>query len=103
MYAIFETGGRQYRAEENKTVKMDKLDAEPGAELSFDKVLAVHDGEKLSIGTPHIEGAKVTGQVVQQGRDRKIRVFKYKPKKRYKLMRGHRQDFTAVKITGISV
>lgn len=101
MYAIFDYGGRQYRAENESVMKMDKLEAETGAEVSFDKVLMLNDGQTTTIGSPYIEGVKVTGKVVQQGKDRKIRVFKYKPKKRYKLMRGHRQHFTAVKVTGI--
>ncbi len=101
MYAIFELGGRQYRAEHDKTIKMDKLDAAVGATVSFDKVLLLHDGEKVAVGDPYIEGVKVTGRVIQQGRDRKLRVFKYKPKKRYKRMLGHRQEFTAVRIMQI--
>jgi large subunit ribosomal protein L21 len=102
MYAIFELGGRQYKAEGEKVVKMDNFEAEPGAEVSFDKVLAVHNGETLEVGTPYLAGAAVTGRVVQQGRDRKIIVFKYKPKKHYKVKRGHRRQFTAVRITGIA-
>lgn len=102
MYVIFELGGRQYKAEGDTVIKMDKRDAATGADVAFDKVLALHDGEKLEVGLPHIAGVTVTGRVVQQGRDRKIDVFKYKPKKHYKVRRGHRQSFTAVKITGIS-
>jgi large subunit ribosomal protein L21 len=102
MYAIFELGGRQYKAEGSKVVKMDRIEAEPGAILSFDKVLALHDGEALQVGTPYVAGVTVTGRVVQQGKDRKIVVMKYKPKKHYRVKRGHRTQFTAVQITSIS-
>lgn len=102
MYAIFEAGGRQHRAEADVTVKMDRLDAETGDIVEFDRVLAVFDGEEAVIGAPYVDGVKVTGRVVQQGKDRKIIVFKYKPKKHYKRTRGHRQHFTQVQITEIS-
>ena len=102
MYAIFEAGGRQHRAAANMTVKMDRLDAETGDVVEFDKVLAVFDGEEARIGAPYLEGVRVVGRVVQQGRDRKIHVFKYKPKKHYKRARGHRQHFTQIQITEIS-
>jgi len=102
MYTIIEAGGRQHRAETSAVVKMDRLDKQVGDTVEFDKVLAVVDGENVTIGTPYVEGAKVVGRVVQQGRDRKIHVFKYKPKKHYKKGRGHRQHFTQVQITEIS-
>lgn len=102
MYAIFEAGGRQHRAEADAIVKMDRLDAETGDIVEFDKVLAVFDDDEAVIGAPYVDGARVTGRVVQQGRDRKMVVFKYKPKKRYKRTRGHRQHFTQVQITEIS-
>lgn len=102
MYAIIEAGGRQHRAEPNKIVKMDKLDANTGDIVTFDRVLAVFDGENTRIGAPYVEGARVVGRVVQQGRDRKIVVFKYKPKSNYKRLRGHRQHFTQVQITEVS-
>jgi large subunit ribosomal protein L21 len=102
MYAIFESGGRQYRAEENSIIRIDKLDAEKGAALTFDKVLAVDGGTGLTVGAPYVEGAKVQAQVVENGKARKIIVFKYRPKSQYKKLRGHRQDYTAVRITGIA-
>ena len=102
MYVIFEAGGRQHRAELDKIVKMDRLAAATGDVVEFDKVLAVFDGDDASIGTPYVEGVKVTGRVMQQGKDPKIHVFKYKPKKRYKRQYGHRQHFTQVQITDIS-
>jgi len=102
MYAIFESGGRQYKAEENTVLRIDKLEAEPGSTLTFDKVLAVSSDEGLAIGTPYVEGATVKARVVEQGKARKIVVFKYKPKSQYKRIRGHRQQYTAVQITGIA-
>jgi large subunit ribosomal protein L21 len=102
MYAIFEAGGRQHRAEAGKTVKMDRLEAETGATVEFDKVLALFDEAQATIGAPYVEGAKIIGRVVQQGRDRKIIVFKYRPKSNYKRIRGHRQHFTQVQITEVS-
>ncbi len=102
MYAIFKAGGRQHKAQKDGIVKMDRLDASVGDVVEFDQVLAVFDEDSANIGTPLVEGAKITGRVVQQGRDRKIIVFKYKPKKHYKKIRGHRQHFTQVQITEIS-
>ena len=102
MYAIFQSGGHQYAAAENDVIRVEKLDAEPQAEVTFDQVLALRDGEQFKCGAPYLDGAKVTGKVLSQGRGPKIIVFKYKPKKHYKKMRGHRQDFTEVRVTRIS-
>ena len=102
MYAIFESGGRQYKAEENSVLRIDKLEAEPGSALTFDKVLAVSSDEGLTVGTPYVAGAKVEAKVIEQGKAKKIIVFKYKPKSQYKRIRGHRQQYTAVKITAIA-
>ena len=102
MYAIFESGGRQHRAEANKIVKMDRLEAQTGDVVQFDRVLAVFDGEQARIGTPYLEGGKIVARVVQQGKDPKIRVFRYKAKEHYKRTIGHRQHFTQVQITEIS-
>ncbi len=102
MYAIIEAGGRQHKAQADTIVKMDRLDAKVGDIVEFDKVVALFDGDSASIGAPYVAGAKVTGRVVQQGKDRKIIVFKYRPKKHYKKTRGHRQHFTQVQITEIS-
>ena len=103
MYAIFEAGGRQHRAELGKTVKMDKLPDQVGDVVTFDKVLAVFDESNTNVGAPYVSGAQVIGRVIQQGRDRKIVVFKYRPKSGYKRTRGHRQHFTQVQITDIRV
>ena len=101
MYAIFQKDGQQYKAQENGTLRLQKLPAQVGEKVTFDEVLAVQQDGKLLVGTPYLEGARVTGTVLQHGRDRKIRVFKYKPKKHYKRQRGHRQAFTAVRIDEI--
>ncbi len=98
MYAIIEAGGRQHKAVPGKTVKMQLLDAPVGSEVVFDRVLAVHDGEKLIVGTPYVEGAKVRARVIQHGRDKKIIVFKFKRKTGYRKKQGHRQWFTVVEV-----
>jgi len=101
MYAIFQSGGHQYAAAENEVVRLEKLEVEEGQEVTFDQVLAVRDGDGFKVGEPYVAGAKVVGKVVEQGRGPKIIVFKYKPKKHYKKIRGHRQDYTAVAISSI--
>jgi large subunit ribosomal protein L21 len=102
MYAIVETGGKQIRVEEGRSVKVEKLPAEAGAEVVLDKVLLLDAGGAPKIGTPFVAGAKVTCQVVEHGRDKKIVVFKKKRRNDYKKKQGHRQEFTTLKITGIS-
>lgn len=102
MYAIFQSGGHQYAAAENDVIRVEKLQLEPQAEVTFDQVLAVRDGEDFKVGAPYVTGAKVTGKVVAQGRGKKIIVFKYRPKKHYRKTRGHRQDYTEVRVTSIT-
>ncbi len=102
MYAIFQSGGHQYAAAENDVIRVEKLQLEPQAEVTFDQVLAVRDGEDFKVGAPYVSGAKVTGKVVAQGRGKKIIVFKYRPKKHYRKIRGHRQDYTEVRVTSIT-
>jgi large subunit ribosomal protein L21 len=97
MYAIIRTGGRQYRVEPGDVVRLERLEAEVGAEVKLDDVLLV-GGESLQIGSPRLDGASVVGTVIAQDRARKIRVFKYKKRKHYRRTRGHRQAFTAVRI-----
>ena len=101
MYAIFESGGHQYAATPNQVVRVEKLEIEAGQEIALDRVLAVRDGDDFKVGTPYLEGAKVFGKVLEQGRGPKIIVFKYKPKKHYKKIRGHRQDYTAIQVNSI--
>jgi large subunit ribosomal protein L21 len=103
MYAIFRTGGKQFRAEAGRTVRIPSVTAEPGAKLTFDEVLLGSDGEKVKAGTPVIAGARVTGEVVRHGRDKKIIVFKFKRRKNYARKQGHRQGFTEVRIDSVDL
>ena len=100
MYAIIKTGGKQYVVEEGKVISIEKLDVEEGAEVTFDEVLLV-SGDDVKIGQPNVAGSKVTGKVLEQGKERKIRIFKYKAKSNYRRRQGHRQPFTKVKIEKI--
>ncbi|UNC93331.1 50S ribosomal protein L21 [Candidatus Contubernalis alkaliaceticus] len=101
MYAVIETGGKQYRVEEGQVIKIEKIDAQVGDEITFDKVLAVNSGDGLKVGTPLVKGAAATAKVVRQDKDKKIIVFKYKAKKNYRKKTGHRQPYTQVKIERI--
>lgn len=101
MHAIIETGGKQYKVAEGDTLFIEKLPAEAGDAVTFRKVLAVIDGDKLTVGTPVVEGAKVDASVVKNGRGKKVIVFKYKPKKGYRRKQGHRQPYTKVQIEKI--
>ena len=101
MYAIIKTGGKQYVVEEGKVISIEKLDVEAGAEVTFDEVLLI-SGDDVKIGQPNVAGAKVTGKVLEQGKERKIRIFKYNPKKGYRKRQGHRQPYTKVEIGKIS-
>ena len=103
MHAIIETGGKQYKVAEGDTLFIEKLPAEAGEAVTFDKVLAVIDGDNITVGTPVVEGAKVDASVVKTGKGKKIIVFKYKPKKGYRRKQGHRQPYTKVTIGKISV
>lgn len=102
MFAVIETGGKQYRVESGTRLSVEKLDAEVGSEVNFDRVLMIANDENVQVGTPLVEGASVTGTVVEQGRQRKIRVIKFKRRKSYLRRHGHRQHFTSVEITDIS-
>lgn len=96
MYAIIETGGKQYRVQEGETLNIEKLSAEAGEKVEIEKVLAVINGEDIKIGTPLVQGAKVILKVLRNGRDKKIIVFKFKAKKNYRRKQGHRQPFSQV-------
>jgi large subunit ribosomal protein L21 len=102
-YAIIKTGGRQYRVAEGDTIDVDLLDIEPGKTATFGEVLMFADGTNLTHGTPLISGAKVTAEVLQQRKDRKVIAFKYKRRKGYHRTVGHRRKLTRVKIKSISV
>ncbi len=100
MYAVIETGGKQLRVTEGQEVYVEKLEANEGDTVTFDNVLLV-GGEKLTVGNPTVANAKVEAKVVKHGKQRKILVFKYKPKKNYRRKQGHRQPYTKLEITGI--
>ena len=102
MHAIIETGGKQYKVTEGDTLFIEKLEAEAGQAITFDKVLAILDGDKATFGTPVVEGASVEGKIVKNGKGKKIRIFKYNPKKGYRKRQGHRQPYTKVEIGKIS-
>jgi large subunit ribosomal protein L21 len=101
MYAIIETGGKQYKVQEGDVVFIEKLDALEGESVLFDQVLAVSKSGSLVVGAPLVSGAKVTAKVDKQGKDRKILVYKYKAKKNYRRKQGHRQPYTRVVIEKI--
>ncbi|MCI8373526.1 MAG: 50S ribosomal protein L21 [Lachnospiraceae bacterium] len=101
MYAIIATGGKQYKVSEGDIIKVEKLGAEAGETVVFDQVLAVNNGE-LKVGAPTVDSAKVTATVVEEGRNRKVIVYKYKRKTGYHKKNGHRQAFTKVKIESIT-
>ena len=101
MYAIIKTGGKQYKVAEGDVLNVEKLDAEKGAEVVFDEVLAIVNDGEVTVGKPFIDGAKVTATVEEQGKGEKILVFKYRAKVNYRKRMGHRQPYTAVKISGI--
>ena len=101
LHAIIETGGKQYRVGEGDIVFIEKLPAEAGEEVTFDKVLAVVGDGNNAIGTPVVEGAKVTAKVVKNGKGKKIHIFKYKPKKGYRRRQGHRQPYAQVQIESV--
>lgn len=102
MYAIIETGGKQVRCSVGDSIYIEKLDVEAGKKVVFDKVLLYSD-DKTYVGSPYVEGVKVEGKVEKQGRQKKIIVFKMKPKKHYRKKNGHRQPYTKVEITKISL
>lgn len=101
-HAIIETGGKQYRVAEGDVVFVEKLNAEAGETVTFDRVLAVIDDETSVFGAPVVEGATVSANVVKNGKSRKIRVYKMKPKKGYRRTKGHRQPYTQVQISAIN-
>ena len=101
MYAIIETGGKQYKVTEGQWIKVEKLNAEVDANVVFDKVLLVSSDNGLTVGKPYVEGAKVSGTVLEQGKDKKVIIFKYRAKKDIRRKNGHRQPFTKVKINSI--
>lgn len=102
MYAVIKTGGKQYRVAKDDVLIIEKLEAEPGATVEFNEVLLVGEGESVKVGTPVLSGAKVTAELVEQTRGPKVIAFKKRRRKNSRRKRGHRQDLTKVRITGIS-
>ena len=101
MYAIIQTGGKQYRVKSGEQVKVELLTAEVGAAVSFDNVLMLGEGEGVTVGAPYVSGAKVKATVVAQGRGEKVRIFKMRRRKHYAKTQGHRQGYTEVRIDEI--
>jgi large subunit ribosomal protein L21 len=102
MYAVIQTGGKQYRVEEGELLKIETLEAEAGQEIEFDKVLLIQSDNGIQVGKPYVEGGKVTATVTTHGRHPKIKIVKFRRRKHYMKQAGHRQNYTEVKITGIS-
>jgi large subunit ribosomal protein L21 len=102
MYAVIQTGGKQYRVEEGTYLKIEKLELGTGDSIEFDKVLMIESDGNVQIGLPFIEGGKVTATVLSQGRHKKIRIIKFKRRKHHMKQMGHRQYYTEIQITGIS-
>ena len=101
MYAVIKTGGKQYKVSEGATVKVEKLNADEGATVELDQVLMVVDGDKVSVGTPLVDGGKVTATVKSHGRGKKVEIIKFRRRKHHRKQMGHRQSFTELQITGI--
>lgn len=101
MYAVVNTGGKQYKVQKGETLRIEKIPGEVGSQVTFDKVLMVADGENVRVGQPLLEKAAVMASIVEQDKAKKIIVFKYKRRKRYRRKQGHRQPYTAIRIDGI--
>ena len=101
MYAIVNSGGKQYKVQKGEILRVEKIPGEVGSSVTFDRVLMFSDGENVSIGQPALDNVAVKGHIVEQGKSKKIIVFKYKRRKRYRRKQGHRQPFTAIQIDAI--
>ncbi len=102
MFAVIQSGGKQHRVKEGQRIKLEKLNAETGASIDFEKVLMVGSGADVKVGAPYVDGAKVTAEVVSHGRGDKVMIVKFRRRKHHRKQMGHRQWFTEVKITGIN-
>ncbi|MFT4998552.1 MAG: large subunit ribosomal protein L21 [Flavobacteriales bacterium] len=102
MYAVIKSGGKQHRVVEGETLKLEKIEVETGATIEFDEVLLVGEGDSVKIGEPVVAGAKVTAEVIDQARHKKVNIIKFKRRKHHMKRAGHRQWYTEVKITGIT-
>ena len=103
MYAVIETGGKQYKVKEGDIIRVELLHAEPGTSYNFDKVLCMADDDKLNVGKPYLEGAYVMASVLGDGKEKKVIIYKYKSKKTFHKKNGHRQPYTQVKIETIMI
>ncbi|HSH84313.1 MAG TPA: 50S ribosomal protein L21 [Guyparkeria sp.] len=102
MYAVVVTGGKQYRVEQGSKVRVEKLPGEAGGTVTLDQVLMVGDGSDIKVGTPTVDGASVTAEIVGQGRGKKVEIIKFRRRKHHMKRQGHRQAYTELKITGIN-
>jgi len=102
MYAVIQTGGKQYRVSEGTTLKVEKIAADEGASVELDKVLMIADGDDVKVGAPYVDGSKVTATVKAHGRGKKVNVIKFKRRKHHMKRQGHRQSYTELEVTGIS-
>ena len=103
MYAVIKTGGKQYKVEKGATLRVEKLDVETGKSVVFEEVLLVADGDKITVGTPVVAGAKVSAEILGQEKGEKLIIFKFRRRKAYRKKTGHRQNYTALKITDINL
>ena len=102
MYAVIQTGGKQYRVSEGSTIKVEMLKAEQGASVELDKVLMIANGDDVKVGAPYVEGGKVTATVKAHGRGKKVQIIKFRRRKHHMKRQGHRQWFTELEVTGIA-
>ncbi len=102
MYAVIQTGGKQYRVSKGDILRVEKIDSEEGATVDLDKVLMVADGDDIKVGTPYVDGGKVTAKVQEHGRGKKVKIIKFRRRKHHLKRQGHRQWYTELEITGIS-
>ena len=102
MYAVIQTGGKQYRVAEGTTLKVEKIEADEGASVELDKVLMVADGDDVKVGSPYVAGGKVTAKVKSHGRAKKVMIIKFRRRKHHMKRQGHRQAFTEIEVTGIN-
>ena len=102
MYAVFTTGGKQYKASANDVLYIEKLDVEAGSVVTFDEVLLIGEDGNVTVGDPFVKGAKVEAKVEKNGKGKKVKIFKYKPKKGYRKRAGHRQPYTKITVTSVT-
>lgn len=102
MYAVIKTGGKQYKLAQGDVVRVEKLDAEEGASVELDKVLMIADGDSINVGTPYVDGSKVSATVKSHGRAKKVEIMKFRRRKHHQKKTGHRQYYTEIEVTGIS-